>query len=679
MPMSSTPPPPEGSASRRPRRTTASPGKTRSRRGTPPPTGTSRSAGSGGRATQPPRDDCRSTRWARSTVAGLVAAGLCLVLAAGCATTARDRARTAELADDFDAAVIEYTQALQERPNDRGLQRDLDRARLRAAQYHQAEGLRLAGLGNYEDALVEYQLAAELDPASSDVQDALRETAEQVRTREAALRAGQTATEALIDRTRFLPAQGLELPDVVLPDSLVFRDASTRDVFTALGLFSDVNVIFDPAFVDRRLSVDLRDARLRAAFASVARSTQNFYRVTAPRTVTVIPDTPAKRTEYEQEIVQTFYLSNADVEETVNLLRLVLDLRRLSPVTATGALSIRDTPERVAAAARLIAAIDKAPPEVVIDVELLEVDRQRLREYGLQFASAGSPGISGTARVDTGGGLTTDDSGRPIVGGLSIDDLGNLSTADILVGQLPGLFYRLLKRDAHTRTLANPHVRASAGETAIAQFGDEVPVPVTTFTPFAAGGLQQQPVTSFQYRNVGVNIEITPFIHHDDEVSLQLRIEVTSLSGVEGYSGLPTFGERSIETTIRLRNGETNILAGLIRDEEREVLQGIPGLSDLPVIGRLFAHNRLQTQETDIIVTLTPRVVRGLELDETDLRAFRFDGDTGAPLDVLNRSTTEPVPVPGALRPPRVSPPALPRDLDPGQVLPILPPPLEPR
>ena len=601
-----------------------------------------------------------------SEASGALAAGLCLFLAAGCATTARDRARTAELADNFDAAVIEYTQALQERPNDPGLQRDLERARLRAAQYHQAEGLRLAGLGNYEDALVEYQLAAELDPSSSGVQDALREMAELIRTREAALRAGQTATEALIDRTRFLPAEGLEIPDDVLPDSLVFRDASTRDIFTALGLFSDVNVIFDPAFVDQRLWVDLRGARLRAAFSSVARSTQNFYGVTAPRTVTVIPDTPAKRTEYEQEIVQTFYLSNADVEETVNLLRLVLDLRRLSPVTASGALSIRDTPGRVAAAARLIAAVDKAPPEVVIDVELLEVDRQRLREYGLQFASAGSPGISGEARVDTGGGL-------------SIDDLGRLSTADIFVADLPGLFYRLLKRDAHTRTLANPHIRASGGETAVAQFGDEVPVPVTTFTPFAAGGLQQQPVTSFQYRNVGVNIEITPFIHHDDEVSLELLVEVTTLSGVEGYSGLPTFGARSIETTIRLRNGETNILAGLIRDEERKVLVGIPGLSALPIIGRLFAHNRLQTQETDIIVTLTPRILRGLDLDETDLRAFRFDIDTGGPLDMINRNTTEPVPVPGALRPPPGGQPAPPRDLAPGQILPILPPPLEPR
>ena len=629
------------------------------------------SAGPGGRDGRSPGGDFRSGRRTPFCAARLVAAGLCLVLAGGCATTARDRARTAELAENFDEAVIEYTRALEERPDDRTLQRELERARLRAAQYHQAEGLRLAGLGNHEDALVEFQIAAELDPTNAEVQDALRETAERVRMREAALRAGQTEIEALIERTRFLPAEGLELPDEVLPDSLVFRDASTRDILTALGLFSDTNVVFDPDFVDQRTSVDLRSARLAAALAAVTRASGNFYRVTAPRTVTVIPDTQAKRIDYEEEVVRTFYVSNADLEETSNMLRLVLDIRRVSAVTATGSLSVRDTPERVAAAARLIAAVDKAPPEVVIDVELLEVDRQRLRTYGLQFATVTQEGAPSTSGVD--GLLTVDRSG-----GLSFDELGGLGIANVVVADLPGLFYRLLKRDQHTNTLANPHLRTSAGETAVAQFGDEVPVPVTTFAPFAAGGLQQQPLTSFQYRNVGVNIEITPYIHHDDEVSLELLIEVITVSGV-GYNDIPTFGERSITTTIRLRNGETNILAGLIRDDEREVLEGVPGLSDLPIIGRLFSRNRLETQETDIIVTLTPRIVRGLDLEETDLRAFRFDGGTGAPLDVINRNTTEPVPVPGALRPPRDPQPGLPRGFDPGQVLPILPPPLEPR
>jgi len=570
--------------------------------------------------------------------------GLTVLIATGCATSSRDRARIAEQAENFDEAVVEYTRALQNRPGDQALRRDLDRAKLRAAQYHFAQGRRQAGIGNYDEALVEYQIASEMNPESGEITDALRETRQAVQTQLIERRDGQTALEAIIERTRTLAPSGLDLPEDVLPDSLMFRDASTRDVFSALGEFASLNVIFDPEFVDNPISVDLRGASLSTALTSLSRSTKNFYRVTAPQTVTVIPDTAAKRREYEQEVVQTFYLSNADVNETIDLLRLVIDLRRLAPVTATRAISIKDTPERLAAAARLIAAIDKASPEVVIDVELLEVDRQRLREYGLQFASAGSTGIDGFAGVSENGGL-------------SVADLGGLTNASVFVANLPGLFYRLLKRDQNTHTLANPHLRTSEGQTAQARFGEQVPVPVTTFTPFAAGGIQQQPITSFNYRDIGVNIDITPRTHHNDDVSLELVIEVLSISGV-GFGNLPTFGNRSIETTIRLRDGETNILAGLIRDEEREIFEGIPGLSDLPLVGRLFARNRTETQETDIIVTLTPRIIRVLDLREEDLRAFRVDRDTGPGLDI--RAPLPAPATPGSIQPTSPQVPSVP-------------------
>lgn len=575
----------------------------------------------------------------------------------GCATGAHDRARHAELSEDYDTAVIEYTRAVRERPNDRGLKRALERAKLRAGQYHYSLGRRQAGLGNYDDALVEYQIATEMNPNSGEIQDALRETRRAVQTRLIARDASQTELEALIERASNLPPDGFVLPEATLPDSLVFRDAGTRDVFSALGQFADVSVIFDPAFIDESVSIDLRGASLSSALTAVARSTRNFYRITGDQTVTVIPDTPAKRREYEEEVVQTFYLSNADVGETMDLLRLVIDLRRLAPVTATRAISVRDTPERLAATARLISAIDKARPEVVIDVELLEVDRSRLREYGLQFASPGSSGIDGSATVDGGGRF--------------LDELSSLGSSDVFVANLPGLFYRLLKRDSDTRTLANPHLRTSEGLPAQARFGDRVPIPATTFSPIATGGIQQQPITSFNYADIGVNIDITPLTHHNDDVSLQLSIEVSNISGT-GFGGLPTIGNRSIETTIRLRDGETNILAGLIRDDERDTLEGIPGLSDLPVVGRLFARNTRETQETDIIVTLTPRIIRVLDLEERDIRAFRVERDTGSGLDIRS-------PLPAPLTPgPAQAPPGVPPNRPGAGAAPILPPPLTP-
>ena len=535
---------------------------------------------------------------------------------AGCATTSALRdGRAAEQLGDHDRAVAEYTRALESDPDSREARQALSRARLRAAQDHFTSARRLYASGRLDEAMVELQLATELNPGNSEVEALLADVRSQLRSQVVVSRDGKTELEALIERARNLPPAGLDLPaDVRLPDSLTFRDAGSRQVFSALGRFADLSVVFDPQFRDQPVTIDLRNVELSSALASLTGATGTFYRVTAQRTITIVPDTQAKRTEYEQEVVQTFYLSNADLRETIDLLRIVVDARRIAPIAATNALSIKDTPERVSAAGRLISSIDKARPEVVIDVELLEVDRTRFREFGLQFASVGSPGIDGSATVD---------------GQLTLRDLRNLTQSDIFFTNLPGLFYRLLKTDSSTRTLANPQLRTSEGVAAEARFGERVPVPVTTFAPIATGGVAQQPITSFNYQDIGVNIAITPRTHHDDEVSLALVIEISSISGT-GFGGLPTFGNRSINTEIRLRDGETNLLAGLIRDDERQVIEGVPGLSDLPLVGRLFANTRQETQETDVVLMLTPRIVRMLDLSEEDLRPFRVGGDDQA-------------------------------------------------
>lgn len=554
-------------------------------------------------------------RRARARTWGALAAAL---LMAGCATSGTFRAgERAEQARDYDRAVVEYTKALREHPDRAATRTALERVRLRASQEHYFRGRRLAAAEKHEEALVEFQLAAELNPTDGDVAAALRDARQRLRTRLAVTRDGKTELEALIERSRGMAPSGLDLPsDIKLPDSLVFSNASSRLVFTAIARFSNLSLVFDPAFRDSPLTVDLRDASLDDALTSVTASTRTFYRVTAPNTITIVPDTPPKRREYEEAIVRTFYLSNADIKEVIDLLRIVVDVRQISPITATNAISIKDTPERMEAAARLIQAIDKARPEVVIDVELLEVDRTRLKEYGLQFASPGTvpQGISGSADVNR------DD--------LTLRSLRGLTQADVFMSGVPGIFYRLLKNDENTRTLANPQLRTSEGLPAQARFGERVPVPITTFAPIATGGVNQQPITSFQYETIGVNIDITPRTHHDDEVSLALKITLSSVSGT-GFGGLPTFGNREITTTIRLKDGETNMLAGLIRDDERTVMTGLPGLSDLPLIGRLFGSTRRQSQETDIVLTLTPHIVRVLDLSEADLRPYRLGRDTG--------------------------------------------------
>ena len=376
----------------------------------------------------------------------------------GCATAAAMRnGQRAEQSQDYDRAVVEYTKVLRQNPDDRAARQALERVKLRAAQEHYTRARRLHAVGKLDEALVEYQLASELNPASGEIEAGLNATRAALRNKIAVAREGKTELETLIERSRALPLPGLDVPtDVKMPDSLIFRDASARVVYTALAKLANVSIVFDQQFRDQPVSIDLRNASFEEALASVSTGTRSFFRVTAPRSITIIPDTPAKRREYEEEIVRTFYLSNADLKETIDLLRIVIDARRLAPIVATNAITIKDTPERVAAAARVISAIDKARPEVIIDVELLEIDRSRMQEYGLQFASPDAAGISGQADVN-----------REI---FTLRDLRSLTQSDIFLTNLPGLYYRLLKTDSNTRTLANPQLRTSEGVAAQANF-----------------------------------------------------------------------------------------------------------------------------------------------------------------------------------------------------------------
>jgi len=564
----------------------------------------------------------------------------------------------AEQRSDYDRAVVEYTNALRDDPDNRTARMSLDRVRMRASEDHFFRGRRLAAAGRDEEAAAELQLANELNPTNSAAEAELRQVRQRLRAKIAVARGGKTDLQTLVERARTMPPPGLDLPEgVKLPDTMTFSTGS-RMIFTAIAKFADLNVVFDPAFRDERISADLRNTTLSGALASLTASTHTFYRVTAPRTITIVPDTPAKRREYEEQIVQTFYLSNAEIKEVIDLLRIVVDVRQISQTTAVNAISLKDTPERIAAAGRLITAIDKARPEVVIDVELLEIDRTRLREYGLQFATPGGEGgISGSL-----------DANRE---GLTLEGLANLTSSQVLVTGLPALYYRLLKSDTATRTLANPQLRTSEGIAAQARFGERIPVPVTTFAPIATGGINQQPITSFVYEPIGVNIDITPRTHHDDEVSLALKISLSNISG--SLNNLPTFGNREITTTIRLKDGETNMLAGLIRDEERTTMAGLPGLSDLPLIGRLFGNNRKEAHESDIVLTLTPHIVRVLDLSESDLRPFRLGRDAGAAPTVDLPTALPRDRAPDALDPAELPASTFPQPRQPGQAPPTDP------
>ena len=539
------------------------------------------------------------------------AAVLAVVAATGCATSQAYRAgEQAEHRQDFDKAVLEYSRALKLNPDDPNARGALQRARLRASAEHLKAGRRLSGRGLDKEAKDELRLALDLNPSSSEAAFELREITER---QQAGIKA--ISMDEVKQRSREHALSGLNLgPEGREALGLSFRNTGVRDAYEALGKAAGVSFVFDPTFQDQTITLDVRDTPFEQALSALGSVARTFHRVTAERVVTVIPDTVAKRREYEQQVVKTLFLSNADLKETIDLLRVVLGARRVAPLPGGNALTINDTPDKVAAAEKIVDIIDKRRAEVVVEVELLEVNRGHLKDYGIQITS-GIPGYEGVA-----GGIFPDPRKN-----FTLDD-NPYAQENLVVTSLPGVIYRLLQSDTSTRILANPQLRTTEGQTAQARFGDQVPVPVTTFAPIAQGGINQQAITSFEYKNVGVNIDITPRVHHDGEVTLQLKVDISQV-GPPGYQGLPTFNSRIVTSVIRLKDGETNVLAGLIRDSERHSLTGLPGLAAVPFLGRLFARNQDEIAQTDIIMTLTPHVVRRPLLTEEDLRSFQIGGE----------------------------------------------------
>jgi general secretion pathway protein D len=562
-----------------------------------------------------------------------------LLAAVGCATSGAFRSgENAERLQDYDRAVLEYQKAVQAAPQNVQYRRALERARMRAATDHTNMARRLSGRGLYTEALNEYRLALELHPNAPGVVEEIRDLEERRQRGRASLLEAKARA-----RERALP--GLDLgPDAQQPLGLVFRGASLREAYLALARAAGVNVTFDPSFQDSTVSLDLKDVGFDQALNALAAAGRTFHRVVDAKVLNVVPDTPTKRREFEQQVVKTLFLSNADLKETIDLLRVVLGARRVAPIPGTNALTINDTPDKVAAAERIVGIVDKRRAEVVVEVQILEVSRNKLKEYGIYLTSGlDSQGIEGIAS-----GLFPDPT-------ITNPSEGPYDRNNLVVTSLPGAVVRLLETDTSTRLLANPQLRVTEGETAQARFGDQVPVPVTTFTAIASGGIAQQPITSFEYKNVGVNIDITPRAHQDGEVSLQLKLEISAV-GAAGYQGLPTFNSRTVNSTIRLRDGETNVLAGLILDNERRGLTGLPGLASIPFLGRLFARNKDENTQTDIVMTLTPHVVRRTEIEEGDLRSFLVGGEV-SPFQFETPPPAAPAvsPVPPS-EPPRIEP-----------------------
>jgi general secretion pathway protein D len=554
-----------------------------------------------------------AARWRRVRLAaGPLAAAL---LVAACATPHAYRIGEREMArGNFDRAVLMFSRAASGKPESTRYKVALSRAKMKAAQDHFLKGQAYAKAGRLEAAIAEYQQTVYLDPshqyAANELAKALAEWQRQQKDDLSEME--KLKKKAKAEPGRVAPHLN---PASNIPIVLRFKNETIRKIYDALSKASGINFIYDERLdIDnKKISIDLADVTFERALDTLMAMNKHFFKIWDENTILIAEDNPNKHKELDDLVIQTFYLSNADVKDVQVLLRTLLDARQLAQNDRLNSITIRDTPDRVQVAERIIDANDKAKSELVVDVELLEINRNMLQNLGIDLS--GSSGNNGKSIGITYGGT----------GGVPLNNLDILKqSGSWLLGPVPGVVVNFLKTDADAQVIAKPQVRVSEGAKATVRIGDRIPIPTTTFNAApTVGGTVGVPITSFTYQNVGINIDIEPRVHHNKEITLKLKVEISSLAGqVSAGGGLtqPIIGTREIETTIRLKDNETNLLAGLIREEERKSLSGVPGLSDIPVVRRLFGNTETTVQQTDIVLTLTPHILRIPDITEEDLQ-----------------------------------------------------------
>jgi general secretion pathway protein D len=383
-------------------------------------------------------------------------------------------------------------------------------------------------------------------------------------------------------------------------------------VYETLCKLAGLTVIFDSDFAARHIAVELTDLTIEQALDVVSLQAKAFWKPVTQNIVFVIPDQPQKRRDYEEQVVQTYYLSNAvfpqDLTDVVNGLRQVLDLRKIQQLNSQNAIIIRDTPDKLALAEKIIHDLDSARPEVVVQVEVLQVRRDKVHQLGIQ------PGSTASLTFSPPSSSSSSNTKAPL------SDLGHLATNYSIT--LPGAVASALFSDDTSHLIQNPELRSVDGQAAKLRVGDRVPVATGSFQAGSSGSINPLVNTQFQYIDVGVNIDITPRIHPDHDISLKLAIEVSSVTGTATIGGIqqPIISQRKIEHDIRLKEGEVSILGGLFEQVDTKTLNGWPGLSHIPILRYLFSVESKEHQENEVLIVLVPRIVRLPAFLQADLR-----------------------------------------------------------
>jgi general secretion pathway protein D len=603
-------------------------------------------------------------------------AGMAVALAAGLAGCPKGSGhykagQKAEALQDYDTALIQYERALKEDPRNVNYKVKATRIRFEAAQAHVDLGRKARERGDLQLALAEFEKAAALDASNPVAPQEVRATLEQIARQQTAGKPVPAAT----------PPAGLQLLDKPAELRPISRDRinlkvtnDSKIVFDTVAKLAGLSVIFDPDYQPRRITVELTNVTLEDALDVVALQAKAFWKPLTENIVIVASDQQQKRKDLEDNVVKTFYLNNTiqaqDLTEIVNGLRQILDLRKIQQVNAQNAIVIRDTPDKVLLAEKIIRDIDRAKPEVVVQVSVLQARRDRMRDLGITPGTSAVLGF--TPRNPTSSGTGTGSTGTSS-NQIRLNDLQRLSSADYSL-TLPGATVNALVTDSATKIIQNPEIRVIDGQAAKLRIGDRVPVATGSFGTGLGGvgtGTVGQPVgfnplvnTQFQYQEVGVNVDITPRIHPNREVSMKVSIEVSSVAGRVNIGGIeqPIFSQRKIDHDIRLIEGEVSVLGGIVERSESTSVSGWPGFSRLPFLRYLFSGESKESVESEVLIVLRPRVIRIPEISELNLRTISSGTESnvrirsqiteGPAAPAPPAATPRPQPAPAAAEPP---------------------------
>jgi len=584
----------------------------------------------------------------------------------------------AEIRQDYETAYTYYHQAYELKPDDITYRASFERIRFFASASHVHKGQLLEKSGKLQEALTEFEQAIAIDPSSFIAQQEANKIRRAIKQAEQPSQPVASAAAQSAMHKRMEEAGGpVELAPIANTPITLKLSEDTKTIYETIGKLAGINVLFDPDYTSRRIRVELNGVTLQEALEITALESKTFWRPVTPNTIFVAADTPAKRKEIEQSVIRTFYLSNLsqpnELQDLVNILRTLLDTQRLQQFPSQQAIVVRGTPDQIALAEKLIDDLDKSRPEVVVDVVIMQVQRNKLRNLGITPPTTASVTLvdntstttsaSGT-NAGTGNGTVSTTTGST-TGTINLNTLAHLNATNFQV-TIPPATANFLYTDSDTKILQQPQIRALDGQKASLKIGERVPVATGSFQP-GIGGVGINPLvnTQFNYIDVGVNIDVTPHVHGTDEVTLKLAMDISAVDSYQNIGGIqqPVIGQRKIEHEIRMREGEANIMGGILEENESKSINGIPGLASIPFFRYFFSSETKQRTDNELVFMLIPHIVRAQDVFDSNTRAIDVGTANSISLHRTSPPAAEQPPaihpgVPGTPTPPQAGNPA---------------------